>query len=123
MGRKAKKIPATEQAAFPPEERPAEAVTICWMLCALFTLCAEIIGLLGKVVFVYADAADPAMARWALVPLVTLAIGLVSGTLAIALTPLVYRLRKTPPPDSVTIVVILIGLAPLATFAVQWLRG
>ena len=109
-------------AELPPEEKRAETVTIAWMLCVLFTFCAEVVGLLSKVALSYAELNDP-QNRWAVLPVVTLTMGLVTGTMSLLLTPLVYRWRKTPPPESITLVAVLVGLTPLATLLLQWLRG
>jgi hypothetical protein len=92
------------------------------MLCAVFTFCAEALGLAGKLYFSYRPVADEPSGL-VLLPYVTLVIGLVSGVLCLLLTPLVYRLRKTPPPQLITLGAVLIGLAPLATLAVRWLRS
>lgn len=106
----------------PQEEKRAETVTIAWMLCVLFTFCAEVVGLLSKVGLSNVELNDP-QSRWAVLPVVTLAMGLVTGTISLILTPLVYRWRKIPPPESITLVAVLVGLTPLATLLLQWLRG
>ena len=93
------------------------------MLCALFTFCAELVGLVVQLALASAGELDESNAHWALLPPLTLGIGLVSGLITLALTPIVYRLRKTPPPEAITVVAVLVGLAPPATLFVQWLRG
>lgn len=107
---------------FPPEERRAEAATVAWMLCALFTLCAEGVGLIARIALAYADAAEPQPA-WHLLPDVTLVMALVTGALCLGLTGVVYRLRKTPPPLAITVVALLLGLTPWARVILTWLRG
>jgi hypothetical protein len=109
---------------FPPEDRRAEAATIAWMLCTLFTFCAEAVGLISKIVL-SSSGGDPdqPLSPWRLLPDVTLFMGLVTGTVVLVLTPVVYRLRRTPPPESIGFVAVLIGLTPLATLLIQWLRG
>jgi hypothetical protein len=124
MAKKKKKSPPPPAGPeFPPEERTAEAATILWMLTALFTFCAELIGLLAKVYLVNVPELDESMQRLLLLPYITLGIGVVSGILCLLLTPVVYRLRKTPPPPLITVFAVLIGSAPLMTLLIQWLRG
>jgi len=106
---------------FPPEERRAEAATVGWMLCVLFTLCAEGVGLAARIVLAY-SAADQAPKAWVLLPDITLVMGLVTGTVSLALTPVVYKLRKTPPPAAITVVAILLGLTPWVRVILGYLR-
>jgi hypothetical protein len=112
--------PATQ---FPPEDRRAESVTIAWMLCTLFTFCAEAVGLIAQIALPYAGGDDTSRAAWTLLPQITLVMSLVTGILCLVLIPLVYRLRITRPPDAITFVAVLIGLAPLATLVIRWLQG
>jgi hypothetical protein len=121
--KRSKKTLSPKPLPFPPEERATEVTTIGWMLCALFTLCAEAVGLAAKIFLLYFPVNDESLARLRLLPVITLSIGLVTGTFCLLLTPLVYRLRKTPPPDLVTLFAVLISLAPLATLLVMGLRG
>jgi hypothetical protein len=119
---KKKRIPPPA-ADLPPEDSRAEAVTIAWMLCALFTFCSEVVGLIAKIVLSYQGKLDERQAAWRLLPDITLVMGLATGMICLLLTPLVYRFRKTPPPDSITIVAVLVALAPLGTWLLQWMRG
>ena len=91
------------------------------MLCALFTLCAEGVNLLSRVALAYAeDNAQPT--AWSLLPDLAHVMGLVTGTLCLALTFVVYRLRKTPPPAAITVIAILVGLTPWMRLVLAWLR-
>jgi hypothetical protein len=80
------------------------------MLCTLFTFCAEVIGLSARVALV--KAGDQPFTARSLFPDVTLVIALVTGTLCLVLLPVVYRLRKTPPPVPIMVIAILVGLTP-----------
>jgi hypothetical protein len=117
----AKKKRRVEQPALPSEERAAEAATVAWMLCALFTLCAEGVGLAARVVLARAGEQQQAT-PWSLLSDVTLVMALVTGTLCLLLTLVVYRVRKTPPPSPITVVAILVGLTPWARVVLGWLR-
>jgi hypothetical protein len=108
----------------PPEERAAEAATVAWMLCALFTLCAEGVGLAARVALASgAEANAAANAAWGVLPELTLLMGLVTGTVGLVLTWVVYKLRKTPPPAVITVVAILLGLTPWMRLILGYLRG
>lgn len=107
--------PATE---FPPEDRAAEAVTIGWTLCTLFTMCAELVGLIAKVAI--SSAVGESQLGWHMLVGITLVLGLASGTLGLVLTPLVYRLRRTPPPAAVTALAVIVGSTPLLLAALRW---
>lgn len=95
----------------PPEDRRAEAATVAWMLCALFTLCAEGVGVAARLALSYSAVAN----TWALLADITMVMGLVTGTVGLILAAVVYKLRKTPPPTVITVVAVLLGLTP-------WLR-
>ena len=96
---------------------------MAWMLCALFTLCAEGVGLIARIALSYSAAADEQPGALAFLPDLTLVMALATGTLCLVLTWAVYRLRRTPPPAAVSLVAILLGLTPWARVILAWLRG
>jgi hypothetical protein len=93
------------------------------MLCALFTFCSEGVRLIAQVALSYREDLEGAPSAWHLLPEVALSIGVVTGAICLVLTPAVYRLRKTPPPAAITLVAVLVGLTPLASLLLRWLRG
>jgi hypothetical protein len=44
---------------------------------------------------------------------VMLFVAIVTGVVALVLTPLAYRVRLAPPPRAITVIAVLIGLLPL----------
>ena len=44
---------------------------------------------------------------------------LVVGIVSLALTPVVYKLRRDPPPRSITIAVLIVGIAPLVAMVLR----
>lgn len=110
-------------AELPAEERRAEVATIAWMLCTLFTFCSEAVSLVAKVALSRMSEAENGPTAWSLLPDVALLMGVVTGTLCLILTPVVYRLRRTPPPAAITAVAVLVGLTPWASLLLRWLRG
>jgi hypothetical protein len=115
----AKKRPPSPAAAWPQETRGAEMATVLWMLVTLFTFVAQLV-LLGVRLFLWANQAvvDERSPINSLLVLLHL-VGLVAGLAALAFIPLVYRLRATPPPWSVTLFSLLVGLTPLVVLLVR----
>jgi hypothetical protein len=120
--KKKRSTKAPEVAALPAETRAAEVATIWWMLSALFTFCAEAIGFVARVILFW-QPGDEGLTPLRVLPYLMLGIGLVSGSIALLLTPVVYRLRQTPPPEMITVFVVLVGLVPPFTLAILLIRG
>jgi hypothetical protein len=121
---KAKPSPATSTPPnlLPAEERSAEVATVAWMLTALITAAAEFVALLARLYFYLQPEPPESMAPLALLPGIMLIIGLIAGGLCLLLTPLIYKIRKSPPPFPITVVVVLISLIPPITLVLRWLR-
>ena len=98
------------QPSYPNEERGAEALTIAWMLTALATFVGMLCAL--GAFLVVRNLPQPLPPSLAALPALLLLIEGVGGLLALALTPLVLRLRKTKPPRSITQAVLLTGSLP-----------
>jgi heme/copper-type cytochrome/quinol oxidase subunit 2 len=105
------------------ESQAAIALTVGWMLTTMSTLVALLVaGAVGLAILVWPTdqgREHPLSAISGLMLLVSAA----TGVVCIALTPFVYRVRRSPPPRTVTVAAVLIGLAPLVTIAVFALRG
>jgi hypothetical protein len=95
------------------ESRAGEALTVFWMLTMMATLAAELAALVAGLLI--AGAEKPAEIPLALrvLPGLMLSIALVTGVLCLALSPLVYKVRKAPPPTGVTVIAVAIGASPL----------
>ena len=103
----------TPRRSAPPEDRRAEAVTVAWMLAAVATLAAQLVALTARLVAGgAAAAAAPPVAR--ILPGWFLICAFMTGLVCLVLTPIVYRVRRVPPPWPVTAGVIVISLTPLA---------
>jgi hypothetical protein len=48
---------------------------------------------------------------------------LTTGTLCLVLTPLVRRLRRTPPPPAVVWMALIVGVSPWAILLVIWVSS
>ena len=97
----------------PEEDRRSIAVTVAWMMATLATGAAMVFSTVAYALHRPAEnAAETSYSLGALAGLLHF-IGFVTGVLALALIPAVYRVRPTPPPLSVTVVSAVIGFAPL----------
>ncbi len=104
------KLKRAPREKYSEETRGADWVTIGWLLSAVTTLTAEI-G--GSIAFALSNESEAALlfARYMLFA------AIVIGSISALLTIGVYRLRRVAPPRTVTIVVLLIVLAPIPLWA------
>jgi hypothetical protein len=117
---KKKKRLVPEAAAVPDagESRGAVATTVAWMLLALSCAAAQatalVVWLIARSAGIPANRPNALM----LVPSTLMFVALLSGILVLALTPVVYRVRRARPPLAVTVGAVLIAIVPLVTLAV-----
>lgn len=98
------------------------AVTVLWMLTLLCSLAADLGGTacFGFARYWPAPAGQPPLMQMMATSL--LLVALVTGVLCLALTPLVWRLRRVKPPLAIVLVAVLVGVAPIVTLVVlNWL--
>jgi hypothetical protein len=109
--RSKKPRPATPADPDAGESRGAVALTVAWMLLALSTLAAQVVAL---AVWLFARTAGvPGRPNYLmLVPTTLMMVALFTGILVLVLTPLTYRVRRAPPPLSITIGAIVVALLP-----------
>jgi len=102
----------------PAETRTAEAATIAWMLSTMVTVLAAVVSLVSlALILVFAEEQEIAIQQAAL-PGFILFIGIITGIICLVLTPVVYQVRRVPPPRSVAIFAVAVGLTPMATWLV-----
>jgi hypothetical protein len=95
----------------PHEDRAAEVLTVMWMLTAVATLAAQVVAAAAWVVQLYTTVPDdPGTVR--IVPTWFLFCAAVTGLVCLTVTPLVYVLRRRPPPAPVTWATVVICLLP-----------
>ena len=100
------------------ESRAAVAVTVAWMLSCMSTAVGMLTVLalrLLMLAFPVAPGGDHPLGR---IAGVLLFVALITGGTCVAFTPLVYRVRKAPPPSPITVGAVLIGLAPVVLLIV-----
>lgn len=82
------------------------------MLTALATLAAEFFALLGWAAVAIAARSDKVPAEFVMLPVLLTFIALVTGLVCLLLIPVTLRVRKTPPPRSVTLFAAVVGITP-----------
>jgi integral membrane sensor domain MASE1 len=102
------------------ETRSADAATVAWTLSAMATLGALALRWLVKLIINSTNDPKDLPEATLFIPGLMLFAALISGIIAVSLTPLVYRLRKISPPWQVTAGIGVIGLVPLALLALSW---
>jgi len=98
------------------ESRASVAMTVAWMLTCLSTAAGTAVALGLRIVMLQLPGAG-GRHPLANVAGMLLAVALLTGVLCLLFTPLTYRVRRTPPPRSIAIAAVLIGLAPLTIAA------
>ncbi len=119
MAKKKKQKKRTTASPVPAEDRRAEVATVAWMLSMTATLGAEVVGGLVLAAIAFSGPAQPPLS---LFPGLMLFAAGVTGLVCLCLTPLVYRLRRRPPPTSITALAITVSLVPLAIGTFQMIR-
>jgi hypothetical protein len=99
----------------PAESRPAVAMTVAWMLTTLSCGAAQAVALVMWLVARNAGIAEDQPNALYMIPQTLLLVAFVAGVVALLLTPLVHRLRRSRPPISITIAALLIGVLPIVT--------
>jgi hypothetical protein len=105
------------------ESRAAVAVTVAWMLLTLSCLAAQIVAL---VMWLLARSAGIPLGKpnaLYLVAATLVFVAMLTGFLVLGLTPVAYRVRKSPPPRAVAVLAVMIGTAPLVTLGIAALVG
>lgn len=101
------------------ETRTAEAVTVAWMLTALATLAAEFFALLGWAAVAVTARSGKVPVEFAMLPALLTFIALVTGLICLLLIPLTHRVRRVPPPRSVTVFAAVVGITPTVVVIVM----
>ena len=98
------------QAAIEPKEsQTAEAATVAWTVAVTMVVTCD----LAAVVAHWYVLSNPAAKGAAMFGRLMLFSGAVIGTAALVLLPIVYRLRRTPPPTGFTVFAACASAAPI----------
>lgn len=113
-----RKKPRDPDARRTGETPTADAATVAWTLATSTALLCDLAAVAGHLIAVNRpDAPGPAMFRELM-----LFSAAVSGLATLILTPLVYRVRRTPPPTGFTIFAVCVAVAPMLAIALRALR-
>lgn len=99
------------------ETRAADSLTVFWMIAVSIGLIAEL-GALGFVGLARAIGRP----QLETVAGVLVFAAIIMGVVNLALAPLVYYIRRTPPPVTITIAAVVIALLPWSVFIPSLLR-
>ena len=101
------------------DQRPAVAVTVAWMLTTICSAAAQLLTLVMWLVARSAGIPEGRPNALAVIPDVMLMVAFLTGLLALILTPITLRTRRSPPPRAITIAAVLVGLSPLVIIAAR----
>lgn len=94
------------------ESHAAVALTVAWMLTFMST--AAGLGVAFALRLLAATLAAGNQPPLLTISGVLLMVALLTGILCLLFTGLAFRIRRTPPPRSIAIAAVLVGLAPIA---------
>lgn len=92
------------------ESRSTEALTVGWMLTVMTTLLCQI-G--SAAVRIYLHWQPDTLPRLELLSVVLIFAGLVLGVVTLVLLPIVYRMRRDPPPWGIVVFAAVVGVVPV----------
>jgi hypothetical protein len=95
------------------ESRSAVALTVVWMLTCMSTAVGCFVLLALRLLILAFPVRGVRIHPLAQAAGVLLFVAMTTGVLCLVFTPLVYRVRIVPPPRTVTVGAIAIGLAPI----------
>jgi hypothetical protein len=111
-----RKKPSAERAT--AESSVSEAATIAWTVCVTTLIACDVTAAAAHVYFLQ----HPDARRAALLGGLMLLAGAVIGLGTLALTPVVYRVRRTPPPTGFAVFAVCAALAPMIALAARALQ-
>jgi hypothetical protein len=105
------------------ESRGGEALTVFWMITAMATLVGVAASALAALLRRFWINGEEERFSLTMLPGVLLFTALVTGTLCLILIPIVFRVRREPPPRTVLWTAVLLGFTPWAALFFIMLRS
>lgn len=102
----------------PPETQAADAMTIGWMLALLTSLICQVAAIAAN----WISLASPRLGGLKNFGAMLFFAATVIGLVVVALIPVLYKVRKTPPPKAIVGFAIVVAIAPWVVLLVQSLR-
>lgn len=100
------------------ESRAAVALTVAWMLTCMSTIVGLVVVLGLRLLVASFPVAEGGVHPLRQMAAVLLFVTIATGVLCLVFTPLALRVRRTPPPRSITIGAVVIGVLPLVVAAI-----
>jgi hypothetical protein len=111
--RKQRRAEAESTSATPAESPSSKGVTVFWMTSLLATVLSQIVALALRLLLLLGSA-PPLL----LLSNVMQLVAVVTGVVCLLVTPIVYRVRDTPPPRAITQFAVVAGLLPIVVLIV-----
>jgi hypothetical protein len=118
MARNKKKRNQRPRDNLPAETQAADALTIGWMLAVFTSLICQISALAVSWIAV----ANPRLAGLKNFGAMLFFAAMVIGVVAIALIPVLHKIRTVPPPRAIVGFAVVVSIAPWIVLVVQSLR-
>jgi len=117
---RARKTQTGKHGTAPTESRVSVFVTVGWMLGAMATFGAEAGGFALQAI---AWSADPTPEWMEAIASVLFLVALVCGVFTLVLTPICLKVRPSPPPKSITRMVVVVATVPMMVLVARALAG
>ena len=102
----------------PQETKAAEVVTVGWTVCLTTVLLCDLVTVMVHLVIpLFSEGI-----RWQVFENVMLFSGSLIGLFCLILVPVVYRVRRVPPPIGIVLFAIFISAAPIVAFTARIIR-
>jgi len=102
----------------PTETRAAEALTVAWTVSLTTVLLCNLIAVAAHLYV----SAHPDATRMAMLCDLILFAGALIGAVFIGLLPVIYRVRKVPPPHGLVVFGVLVAVGPIIALVVRMVR-
>ncbi|NOZ40659.1 MAG: hypothetical protein GXP24_10600 [Planctomycetes bacterium] len=113
-----KKKTASKTSTAPTETRASESLTVFWTVTVLMVFVTN----LATVAVHYYLAANPEAEKMALLKGLLLFTGALVGGVSLIVLPILYRVRKVPPPPGIAVFGACVGAAPILAVLVRAFR-
>ena len=99
----------------PQETKAAEVMTVGWTVCLTGVLLCDLVAVMVHLVVPLFSAGI----HWQVLENLMLFSGSLIGLLCLILVPVVYRVRRVPPPIGIVMFAIFISIAPIVAFTAR----
>ena len=109
---------ARETSTAPAETRASESLTVFWAVTVMMALMANLVAIAAHFYLV----ANPDAEKIALLKGLLLFTGALVGGASLIVLPILYRVRRVPPPTGLTVFGACVAAAPILAVLVEGLR-